>query len=81
MTQEQLIRCIEQQLDDLSYLNEDLFNEWCDRLYTENDEPIVERFTLKVLNQLTSLVSDYDTAPIVFDWRTNQRSTIRRSVV
>ena len=60
MNQEQLIRCIEQQLDDLSYLNEYLFNDWCDRLYTENDEPIVERFTVKVLNQLTSLVSSCD---------------------
>ena len=67
MNQDQLIRCIEQQLDDLSYLNEDLFNDWCDQLYTENDEPIVERFTLKVLNQLTQQVFDYDTASIVFD--------------
>ena len=60
MNQEQLIRCIEQQLDDLSYLNEDLFNDWCELLYTENDEPIVKRFTLKVLNQLTSLVYSCD---------------------
>ena len=67
MNQEQLIRCIEQQLDDLSYLNEDLFNDWCDRLYTENDEPIIKRFTVKVLNQLTQQVSDHDTASIVFD--------------
>ena len=67
MTQEQLIRCIEQQLDDLSYLNEYLFNDWCELLYTENDEPIVERFTLKVLNQLTQQVSDHDTASIIFD--------------
>jgi len=60
MNQDQLIRCIEQQLDNLSYLNEHLFYDWCDRLYTENDEPIVERFTLKVLNSLTSLVSSLD---------------------
>lgn len=64
MTQEQLIRCIDQQLDNLSYLNEHLFNEWYDRLYTENDEPIVERFTVKVLNQLTSLVSSLDNEPV-----------------
>lgn len=64
MNQEQLIRCIDQQLDDLSYLNENLFNEWYDRLYTENDEPIVERFTVKVLNQLTSLVSSLDNEPV-----------------
>lgn len=64
MNQEQLIRCIDQQLDDLSYLNEHLFNEWYDRLYTENDEPIVERFTVKVLNQLTSLVSSLDNEPV-----------------
>lgn len=60
MNQEQLIRCIEQQLDDLSYLNEYLFNDWCDQLYTENDEPIIKRFTVKVLNQLTSLVNECD---------------------
>lgn len=60
MNQDQLIRCIEQQLDDLSYLNEYLFDDWCHQLYTENDEPIVERFTLKTLNSLTSLVSSLD---------------------
>ena len=67
MNQDQLIRCIEQQLDDLSYLNEYLFDDWCHQLYNENDEPIVKRFTLKVLNQLTQQVSDHDTASIVFD--------------
>lgn len=60
MNQDQLIRCVEQQLDDLSYLNEDLFNDWCELLYTENDEPIAERFTVKVLNQLTSFVYSCD---------------------
>lgn len=60
MTQEQLIRCIEQQLDDLSYLNEYLFNDWCNKLYTENDEPILEKFTVKVLTQLTQDVYDND---------------------
>lgn len=60
MNQEQLIRCIEQQLDDLSYLNEDLFDNWCNRLYTENDEPILEKFTVKVLTQLTQDVYDND---------------------
>ncbi len=64
MNQDQLIRCVEQQLDDLSYLNEHLFNDWCEKLYTEDDEPIVKRFTLKVLNQLTSLVSSLDNEPL-----------------
>jgi len=59
-TQEQLIRCIEQQLDDLSYLNEGLFNDWCDKLYTEDDEPILEKFTAKVLTQVTKDVEKND---------------------
>lgn len=60
MSQEQLIRCIEQQLDDLSYLNEELFNDWCNQLYTEDDEPIFEKFTAKVLTQVTQDVYDND---------------------
>ena len=61
MSQEQLVRCIEQQLDDLSYLNEELFNDWCNKLYTEDDEPILEKFTAKVLTQVTKDVEKNDT--------------------
>lgn len=60
MSQAQLIRCIEQQLDDLSYLNEELFNDWCNKLYTEDDEPIIEKFTVKVLTQVTQDVEKND---------------------
>jgi len=60
MTQAQLIRSIEQQLDDLSYLNEELFNDWCNQLYTEDDEPILEKFTVKVLTQVTQDVYNND---------------------
>jgi len=61
MKQEQLVRCIEQQLDDLSYLNEELFNDWCNKLYTEDDERIIEKFTVKVLTQVTKDVEKNDT--------------------
>jgi hypothetical protein len=59
-TQAQLIRQIEQQLDDLSYLNEDLFNYWCDELfYPDNeDEMIPEKCTLEVLLELRQIVDD-----------------------
>ena len=60
MKQDQLVRCIEQQLDDLSYLNEELFNDWCNKLYTEDDEPILEKFTAKVLTQVTQDVEKND---------------------
>lgn len=66
MTQDQLLRCIEQQLDDLSYLNEELFNDWCDKLYTEDDEPILEKFTVKVLTQVTQDVYDNDNEKVSY---------------
>ena len=53
MDQAQLIREIEQQVDNLSYLDEDLFNQYCDKYYDENDEPIVELFTPQLLQELT----------------------------
>ena len=66
MKQEQLIRCIEQQLDDLSYLNEELFNDWCNKLYTEDDEPILEKFTAKVLTQVTQDVYSNDNEKVSY---------------
>jgi hypothetical protein len=60
MDQEQLIRCIEQQLDNLSYINEDLFNQYCD-LYYDNDEPIVELFTPELLVKLEEIAYENHT--------------------
>lgn len=42
MNQEQLNRCIEQALDNLSHYNEMLFNYWCSELYEDDDETIIE---------------------------------------
>ena len=60
MDQAQLIREIEQQVDNLSFLDEDLFNECCDKYYDENDEPIVELFTPQLLQELTTHVLELD---------------------
>jgi hypothetical protein len=60
MNQDQLIRTIEQELDNLSYFNEMLFNCWCDELYDENSEPIVEKFTPTVLTQIQEDVYNND---------------------
>lgn len=59
-TQEQLIREIEQQLDNLSCFNEMLFDYWCTELYTDDDEPITEKFTSEVLQQITKDVEEND---------------------
>lgn len=60
MTQEQLIRSIEQQLENLMTLDEDLEYQYeCD-LYYDNDEPIQECFTPELLEELTSLVYELD---------------------
>lgn len=59
-TQEQLVRSIEQQLDNLSCFNEMLFGFWCNELYTEDDEPILEKFTPEVLSQIEQDVYNND---------------------
>ena len=61
MTQDQLIRSIEQQIDDLSYLDEELFNQCCDKYYDENDQPITELFTPELLTELENLNRKLDT--------------------
>jgi hypothetical protein len=38
----QLHRSIEQALDNLSFLNEMLFDYWCSELYEDDDETIIE---------------------------------------
>ena len=60
MDQAQLIREIEQQVDNLSFLDEDLFNECCDKYYDENDQPITELFTPELLTELENLNRELD---------------------
>jgi hypothetical protein len=41
MNQDHLNRCIEQALDNLSFLNEMLFNFWLSELYEDGDETMI----------------------------------------
>jgi hypothetical protein len=60
MNQEQLVRSIEQQLDNLQSINQMSFDYWLTELCDENDELIVEKCNEKVLSQLEQEVYDYD---------------------
>jgi hypothetical protein len=58
---EQLIRSIEQQLENLMTLDDDLSYQYeCDLYYADIDEPIVELFTPELFSQLTQLVYELD---------------------
>ena len=59
-TQEQLIRSIEQQLDNLQSINQMSFDYWLTELCDENDELIAEKCSEQVLSQLEQEVYDYD---------------------
>jgi hypothetical protein len=59
-TQTQLIRSIEQQLDNLMSLNEMVLDYWMSELCDENDELIPEKCTEEVLSQLEKDVYDND---------------------
>jgi hypothetical protein len=56
----QLIRSIEQQLDNLQSLNQMQFDYWLSELCDENDELIPEKCTEQVLSQLEKDVYDND---------------------
>ena len=65
MSQAQLIRSIEQQLENLMTLDEDLAWEYeCQLYYDCNDDeepkPIVELFTVELLDKLTQTVNELD---------------------
>lgn len=65
MTQEQLIRSIEQQLENLMLLDEDLEYQYeCDLYYDRNEDeepvPIVENFTPELLKELENIVCELD---------------------
>lgn len=60
MNQQQLIRAIEQQLENLMSLDEDLAYQYEYDLYYENEEPLVREFTPKLLEELTQLVYELE---------------------
>lgn len=60
MTQEQLVRCIEQQLDNLQSLNQMQFDYWLSELCDEDDELISEKCNQQVLSQLEKDVYNND---------------------
>lgn len=69
MTQEQLIRSIEQQLENLAHFDDDLAWEYECALYydcNENEEPqpIVENFTPELLTELENLIFKLDNEPV-----------------
>ena len=61
-TQEQLIRSIEQQLENLMHFDDDLEYQYeCELYYADKiDEPIVEKFTPELLAELEKLVYELD---------------------
>lgn len=64
-TQSQLIRSIEQQLENLMLLNDDLAYQYeCELYYDCNEDeepqPIVENFTPELLTELEKVVYDHD---------------------
>ena len=63
MDQTQLIRSIEQQLENLAHFDDDLAYDYeCNLYYADNDdEPIVEEFTPELLKELEDLVYQLDT--------------------
>jgi hypothetical protein len=60
MTQEQLIRSIEQQLENLMLLDDDLSHDYDLLLYDDQEQPIIKNFTPQVLEQLTQIVYELD---------------------
>ena len=72
-TQAQLIRSIEQQLENLTHFDEELAFEYESNLYYSDymDEPIVEEFTPQLLEELTQLIHKLDNEPIHY-----QRSAV-----
>jgi hypothetical protein len=62
MDQAQLVRSIEQQLENLMTLDDDLSEYYENELYYADkiDEPIVEKFTPELLVELEKLVYELD---------------------
>lgn len=69
MNQEQLIRSIEQQLENLAHFDDDLAWEYeCALYYDCNDDeepqPITENFTSELLTELETLIFKLDNEPV-----------------
>jgi hypothetical protein len=62
MTQDQLIRSIEQQLENVMHFSDELSDKYHQYMYypDTDDEPIVERFTPELLKELEDLVYRLD---------------------
>lgn len=60
MDQAQLIRSIEQQLDNLQSINQMTFDYWLSELCDENDELIPQKCNAQVLSQIEQDVYDND---------------------
>jgi hypothetical protein len=60
MNQAQLIRSIEQQLDNLQSINQMIFDYWLSELCDENDELIPQKCNAQVLSQIEQDVYDND---------------------
>ena len=60
MNQAQLIRSIEQQLENLMTLDDDLAHDYDLLLYNDQEQPIINNFTPQVLEQLTQIVYELD---------------------
>jgi hypothetical protein len=69
MNQEQLIREIEQQLENLMHFDDKLEYQYeCELYYPDkDDEPIVEKFTPELLKELEDLVYELDNETIEID--------------
>jgi len=69
MDQAQLIRCIEQQLENLAHFDAELAYQYEDDLYSgdDMDEPIIDNFTTELLKELEQIVYalDCNDVPVV----------------
>jgi len=69
MNQEQLIRSIDQQLENLMHFDDELEYQYeCELYYDCNDDkPIVEKFTPELLKELEDLVYQLDNEAVEID--------------
>jgi hypothetical protein len=71
MDQEQLIRSIGQQLENLAHFDDDLAYQYeCELYYDCNEDeepqPITENFTSELLTELETLISKLDNEPVYY---------------
>lgn len=90
LSKDQLIRHIEQQLDNIQCFDEDLAWEYhCELYYEYNDDekpqPIVELFTPELLEKLTQIASDldvgYDQKPVTMKFTVEEHELLNSILV